>query len=203
LGIPDCGQRIRLNSPRTTECLRYGSAKAAHSRNCHNLCYAENLEESEVLLKCRVLFVCADNGLHGPMAEAMLNWLDSEHFEARSAGTIYGELHPLTVEVMKEIGIDLGQKTPKSVNQLLNEEFDYVITLGRPTLSCDRKFACAEVVHWKFDDPCAPDDPERQLREFRTIRDQILQRLRLFVLVHFRSQNPSRPTTLSMNAASG
>ena len=157
----------------------------------------------EVLLKCRVLFVCADNGLHSPMAEAMLNWLDSEHFEATSAGTIYGELHPLTVEVMKEIGIDLGQKTPKSVNQLLSEDFDYVITLGRRALSCDRKFPCAEVVHWKFDDPRALDDPERQLREFRTIRDQILQRLRLFVLVHFRSQNPSRPNTLSMNAASG
>jgi len=157
----------------------------------------------EVLLKCRVLFVCADNGLHSPMAEAMLNWLDSEHFEATSAGTIYGELHPLTVEVMKEIGIDLGQKTPKSVNQLLNEEFDYVITLGRGALSCERKFPRAEVVHWKFDDPRGPDDPESQLREFRTIRDQILQRLRLFVLVHFRSQNPSRPTTLSMNAASG
>ena len=157
----------------------------------------------EVLLKCRVLFVCADNGLHSPMAEAMLNWLDSEHFEATSAGTIYREFHPLTVEVMKEIGIDLGQKTPKSVNQLLSEDFDYVITLGRRALSCDRKFPCAEVVHWKFDDPRALDDPERQLREFRTIRDQILQRLRLFVLVHFRSQNPSRPTTLSMNAASG
>ena len=94
-------------------------------------------------------------------------------------------------------------KTPKSVNQLLNEEFDYVITLGRRAQSCDRKFPCAEVVHRKFDDPRGPDDPERQLREFRTIRDQILQRLRLFVLVHLRSQIPSRPTSLPMNAASG
>jgi hypothetical protein len=98
---------------------------------------------------------------------------------------------------------EVGQKTPKSVNQFLNEEFDYVITLGRRAQSCDRKFPCAEVVHRKFDDPRGPDDPERQLREFRTIRDQILQRLRLFVLVHLRSQIPSRPTTLPMNAASG
>ena len=147
--------------------------------------------------------MCADNGLHSPMAEAMLNWLDSEHFEATSAGTIYGELHPLTVEVMKEIGIDLGQKTPKSVNQLLSEDFDYVITLGRRALSCDRKFPCAEVVHWKFDDPRALDDPERQLREFRIIRDQIVQRLRLFVLVQVRSQILSRPPRLSTAAPSG
>jgi protein-tyrosine-phosphatase len=147
--------------------------------------------------------MCADNRLHSPIAAAMLNWLDSEHFEAMNAGTICGELEPLTVEVMKEIGIDLGQKTAKSAHQLPDERFDYVITLGRRALCCDQKFPCAEVVHWKFDDPGGPDDPERQLREFRTIRDQILQRLRLFVLVHVRSQIPSGPTTLSMNAASG
>jgi len=147
--------------------------------------------------------MCASNRLHSPIAAAMLNWLDSEHFEAISAGTICGELDPLTVEVMKEVGIDLGQNTPKSVPPLLDEEFDYVITLGRRGLSFDRKFPCAEIVHWKFDEPVSPDDLERQLRELRIIRDQILQRLRLFVLVHVRSQIPSGPTTLSMNAASG
>ena len=154
-------------------------------------------------MKCRVLFVCADNGLHGPMAEAMLKWLDSEHFEAISASIICGELYPLTVKVMKEIGIDLAQKTPKPVHQLLYEEFNYVITLGGRAVSWDRTFPCAEIVHWRFDDPGGPDDPERQSREFRMIRDQILQRLRLFVLVHVRSQIPSRPVTLSKAAASG
>ena len=141
--------------------------------------------------------MCANNGLHSPVAEAMLNWLDSEHFEATSAAAICWELYPLAVEVMKEIGIDLCQNAPKSVHQLLNEEFDYVITLGRRGLSSDWKFPCAEVVHWKFDEPGGPDDPEKQLREFRTIRDQILQRLRLFVLVHVRPQIHPRPPTLS------
>src|SRR5215471_9310707 len=99
-------------------------AEAACSQNCHNLCYAEKpLGETEILLKCKVLFMCADNSLHSPIAAAILNWLDSEHFEAMSAGTICGELDPLTVEVIKEIGIDLGQKTPKSVHQLVDEEF--------------------------------------------------------------------------------
>ena len=133
----------------------------------------------------------------------MLNWLDSEHFEAMSAGTICGELDPLTVEVVKEIGIDLGQKTPKSVHQLVDQKFDYVITLGRHDLSCERKIPGAEIVHWKFDDPVGPGDPERQLREFRIIRDQIVQRLRLFVLVQVRSQNLSRPPRLSTAAPSG
>jgi len=154
-------------------------------------------------LNCRVLFVCSNNGLHSPMAEAMLKWLNSERFEAMSAGTICGELHPLAVKVMKEIGIDLVQRAPKSVHQLLGDKFDYVITLGGRALSCDPNFPCAEIVHWKFEDPSGTDDPEKQLRQFRIIRDQILQRLRLFVLVHVRSQFPSRPASLSTAAASG
>jgi protein-tyrosine-phosphatase len=147
--------------------------------------------------------MCADHSLHSPLAAAMLNWLDSEHFEATSAGTICGELDPLTVEVIKEIGIDLHQKTPKSVHELVDEEFDYVITLGRHALSCDRKFPSAEIVHWKFDEPGGPDVPEKKLRELRMIRDQILQRLRLFVLVHVRGQIPSRRATSSVAAPSG
>ena len=153
-------------------------------------------------MKCRVLFVCATNGLHSPMAEALLKWLDSEHFEAISAGAICGQLDPLTLEVLKEIGIDLGRKTPKSVQQLPDTEFDYVITLGQRPPSFHRNFPRAQIVHWKFDDAGAPDDPEKQLRQFRTVRDQILQRLRLFVLVHVRPQDPSRSTPLSIAAAS-
>ena len=136
------------------------------------------------------------------MAEAMLKWLDSEHFEAESAGAICGQLDPLTLEVLKEIGIDLGRKTPKSVQQLPDGEFDYVITLGQRVPSCDRNFPRAEIVHWKFDDAGAADDPEKQLRQFRGVRDQILQRLRLFVLVHVRPQNSSRPAPLSKAAVS-
>ena len=135
------------------------------------------------------------------MAEAMLKWLDSEHFEARSAGAICGQLHPLTVEVLREIGIDLGQKTPKSVKQLPDEEFDYVITLGGRAPSYDRILASEQIIHWKFDNADAPDDANKQLRRFRMLRDQILQRLRLFVLVHVRPRITSGPATLSMVAA--
>ena len=148
-------------------------------------------------MKCRVVFVSATNGLNSPMAEAMLRWLDSEHFEARSAGTICGELHPLAVQVLKEIGIDLGQALPKSVQQLPDEEFDYVITLGERAPSYDRIFASAQIIHWKFENADAPDDADKQLRRFRMLRDQILQRLRLFVLVHVRPRTTSESATRS------
>jgi protein-tyrosine-phosphatase len=126
------------------------------------------------------------------MAEALLRRIDSEHFQAVSAGTSRGRLHPLTIEVMKEIGIDLNHKIPKLLEDVTDDEFDYVITLDEISRRLCRNFQRAETIHWKLDDPVAASkDPERQLRAFRMVRDQISQRLRLFVIVHVRPQTRS------------
>ena len=106
----------------------------------------------------------------------------------------------MAVQVVKEIGINLGQTTPKSVQQLADEEFDYIITLGERAPSYGWIFASAQIIHWKFDNADAPDDANKQLRRFQKPRDQILQRLRLFVLVHVRPRITSGPATQSMVA---
>jgi arsenate reductase len=149
-------------------------------------------------MKKRVLFLCATNGVLSPIAEALLHRIDSENFEAASAGISSGKMHPLTVEVMREVGIELNRKTPRPVKEVLNRNFDFVITV------CDRaKVQCpvfhgAETVHWQFEDPTAfPVDSERQIRKFRMIRDQLNRRLHLFVLVQV------RPRILAMSGASG
>src|SRR5262249_41636456 len=80
-------------------------------------------KKSEAYLKRRVLFLCETNGLHSPIAEALLARIDSEHFEAISAGTSRGGLHPLAVEVMNEVGIDLSGKVPRFVQELGDEKF--------------------------------------------------------------------------------
>lgn len=144
-------------------------------------------------MKRKVLFLCETNGLHSLMAEALLRKIDAEHFEAVSASTSRGRLHPLTVEVMKEIGIDLSQKAPKHMKDLRDDDFDYLITLDENSKRLARNFR-AETIHWKLDNPiAASNDPERQLRSFRMVRDQISQRLRLFVIVHVRPQTYSVP----------
>ena len=85
------------------------------------------------------------------------------------------------VEVLKEIGIDVSRQTSKDVKQFLSEKFDYVITV------CDRAkqhcpvFPGAEPIHWGFDDP-AEAPAEKQLEAFRRARNEIQQRLRLFLL---------------------
>jgi protein-tyrosine-phosphatase len=135
------------------------------------------------------------------MAEALLRRIDCEHFEAMSAGTSCGRLHPLTVEVMKEIGIDLGPTVPRTVQEIENDDFDYVITLGeRATQHC-RDFTRAEMIHWRLDELVSmPNDPENQLRAFRLVRDQIAQRLNLFALVLTRPAS-LRPTLSRAQAA--
>ena len=137
-------------------------------------------------MKHRVLFLCATNGIQSPMAESLLRGLDSEHFEVMSAGIDRGETHPLTFEVMKEIGVDLGRRATKATHDVSGVGFDFVITL------CDRArsecpvFPEAERIHWHFDNPLAVVDQTKQKRMFRSLRDQIAHRVRLFALVQSR-----------------
>jgi arsenate reductase len=129
--------------------------------------------------KKRVLFLCTGNSARSQMAEGILRQMAGDQFEVFSAGTHPRGLHPRSVEVMKEIGIDISGQDSKDVEMFLNDKFDYVITV------CDRAkqqcpvFPGAEPIHWGFDDPAEADE-RRQLEEFRRVRDEIRQRLRLF-----------------------
>jgi len=141
-------------------------------------------------MKHKVLFVCARNDLYSPMAEALLNKVDAQHFDVMSAGIERGEMHPFVVEVMKEVGIDLERRVAKTAQEMLDRRFDFVITL------CDRarrecpKFRGAELVHWRFDDPLTATDRTRRKRMVQSLRDQIAQRIRLFALVQVRFTDP-------------
>src|SRR5204863_8307608 len=133
--------------------------------------------------KKRVLFLCTGNSARSQMAEGFLRDLAGDRYEVFSAGTHPKGLHPRSVEVMKEIGIDISGHAAKDIHQFQGEQFDYVITVcGRARQECP-VFPGAEPIHWGFDDPAAAP-PEKQLRTFRRVRDEVLQRLRLFLLAH-------------------
>jgi protein-tyrosine-phosphatase len=134
-----------------------------------------------------VLFLCASNGAQSLMAESLLKAADSEHFEVFSAGIERGSIHPLTIEVMREINIDFEGRATTAVQDVLGRRFDFVITL------CDRsrkerpEFPGAESVHWQFQDPLtASVDLTGQKRLLQSFRDQVAQRVRLFALVQAR-----------------
>jgi arsenate reductase len=119
------------------------------------------------------------------MAEGLLRSIAGDKYEVFSAGTHPKGVHPLTIEVMREIEIDVSRHTSKDATGFVGQPFDYVITV------CDRaREACpvfpgAVPIHWGFDDPAEETTrKEEQLRTFRRIRDEILARLRLFVLAN-------------------
>jgi arsenate reductase (thioredoxin) len=132
----------------------------------------------------RVLFLCTHNSARSQMAEGLLRWLGKDDFAPFSAGTEPGQLHPLAVAVMQDINVDISGKRSKHLNEYLDQEFDYVITV------CDRaKETCPTFpgdpvrIHWSFDDPAVVEGNEETRREFfRKIRSQIGDRLRLWVL---------------------
>src|SRR6266542_6734438 len=77
----------------------------------------------------RVLFVCTGNRARSQMAEGLLRHLAGDRFEVNSAGTLPSGMSELTIEAMREIGIDVSGQRSKSVAEFAGQKFDYVITV--------------------------------------------------------------------------
>lgn len=124
----------------------------------------------------KVLILCTGNSCRSQMAHGLLQALDS-NLIVRSAGTEpAGVVSSRAIAVMNEIGVDISHHTSKSVEQYLNEEWDYVITVcGGANESCPT-FSGTVKNRWHigFDDPShATGTDEFILNEFRRVRDEI------------------------------
>ena len=134
----------------------------------------------------RILFLCTGNSARSQMAEALLPLIGGRDFLAESAGTHPVGLHPMTVVVMDELGVNLRDRRSKPVAEFHGRSFDYVITVcGRAKESCPVFSGSHKTLHWSFDDPAAAS-PERLLDEFRRVRDEIADRLRAFLAEDFK-----------------
>jgi len=109
------------------------------------------------------------------MAEAFLNYLYPEKFQAYSAGTKPGKLNPYVVKVMEEIGLDMSGHRSKSVEEFAGETFDYVVTVcDQARESCPFFPGAKEYIHKSFPDPSSFQGSEREKLEFtRKVRDEI------------------------------
>jgi arsenate reductase len=136
----------------------------------------------------RVLFLCTGNSARSQMAEGLLRSLGGADFEVYSAGTDPQGLNPLAVEAMRESGIDISRHESKSLDRFLGRSFDYVITVcDRARDRCPTLPGDTERIHGGFDDPAAATGTrEEQLAQFRRARNEISERLRLWVAVQRR-----------------
>ncbi len=135
--------------------------------------------------KPKVLFLCTGNSARSQLAEGLLRALAEEQFEIFSAGTEpKGSILPEVKEAMREVGIDISAQWSKSVTEYLGKtHFAQVITV-----CADAEENCPAVFmnmgthdHWPFDDP-AKFDEETRLDSTRRVRDQIEQRLHLWLI---------------------
>jgi len=125
----------------------------------------------------RVLVVCTGNAARSQMGEAFLGRI--EGIEVASAGTHPAGVHPFTVRVLGEVGIDWSGARSKPVAEMIDQPWDLVLTV------CDNaREACPVVpgarrtVHVGFADPAAVEGPEAvRLAAFRAVRDAIASRM--------------------------
>ena len=131
----------------------------------------------------RILVLCTGNSCRSQMAEAFLKSFDNS-LEVYSAGTEpSAEVHPLTIEVMKEIGIDLSRSKPKPVDDFLNISFDYVITVcDDANETCPNFYGKVKHrLHFPFEDPAqAKGEKAKVLGKFREVRDLIKNKFEKF-----------------------
>jgi arsenate reductase len=126
-------------------------------------------------MKKRVLFICTHNSARSQMAEGLLRSLFGERYEVFSAGTEPGEVNPNSIEVMKEIGLDISSHYSKNVKDFINEDFDYVITVcGGAKETCPFFPGEKQQFHIDFEDPSSfSGSEEEKTDKFREIRDKL------------------------------
>ena len=122
----------------------------------------------------KILILCTGNSCRSQIAQGFLQSFDSD-LTVCSAGTEPSEkVNDKAVAVMNEVGIDISSAYPKSVNQYLDEEWDYVITVcGGANENCPMFTGHVKHrLHIGFDDPAAiTGDEEFVMNEFRRIRN--------------------------------
>ncbi len=127
-------------------------------------------------MKPSVLILCTGNSCRSHMAEGILRAVAGDMIDVFSAGSKpAGYVHPLSIKVLAEIGIDISKHTSKHMNEFLTRDITTVVTVcGNADQLCPTYPGQLNRHHWGFEDPAhAKGTEEEVLNEFRRVRDQI------------------------------
>jgi uncharacterized protein (UPF0262 family)/protein-tyrosine-phosphatase len=142
--------------------------------------YASRIDERESDLPS-VLFVCSMNSVRSPIAAALARKFFPGRLIARSAGVRSGKADAFVHEVMEEIGVDMSVHTPHTMDELVANRFDLVVTLSpdAPEAVERRGLEMAAIEHWPMPDPTETEgNREAVLSAYRTLRDTLQTRVR-------------------------
>ena len=122
-------------------------------------------------MKRSILFVCVANSCRSQMAEAAAKAVGKGLWEVWSAGSSpSGRVHPVALQVMGELGLDLSTHRSKGLDAIPTRPWDYIVTMG-----CGD--ACPSVPARQRLDWEIPDPVGLPLAEVRQIRDDLIQRI--------------------------
>lgn len=135
------------------------------------------------MTKQKVLIICTGNSARSQMAEGLLRHEGGERFEVFSAGTKPSCVRPEAIAAMAEIGVDISGHRSKSVDEFIGQSLDFAITVcGGAKETCPVFPGNVRRLHWPFDDPAsAQGSEEARMAVFRRVRDEIHQRIVLFL----------------------
>jgi arsenate reductase (thioredoxin) len=135
----------------------------------------------------RVLFLCTHNSSRSQMAEGLLRARGGDRYAVFSAGTHPRSVHPLAIQVMREIGIDISEAAghhAKSLDEFIDQPpMNLVVTVCDDAAEeCPFFPGARRQEHWGFPDPSVvTGSEEERLAAFRSVRDAIARHMEIFV----------------------
>lgn len=125
-------------------------------------------------MKQKVLFLCTHNSARSQMAEALLNSLRGDKYEAASAGVSPTKVNPYVVKAMAEVGVDISKNRSKSIEEFRGQNFNYVVTVCDSAKEACPFFPGEKVLHQAFKDPNSFKGSEEEImKEVRQVRNEI------------------------------
>lgn len=131
--------------------------------------------------KKKVMFLCSHNSCRSQMGEALLRQHAGDQFEVFSSGLYPAEIHPMTLKVLDEAGIDTSPLKSESARDYLGRiSLQHVIIVcSKAESECPSTWpGVSNRMYWPFDDPAAAEGTEEdRLVVFRRVRDEIEARI--------------------------
>ena len=136
-------------------------------------------------MKQKVLFLCTGNSCRSQIGEGLMRHLAGDRFDVFSAGVEPSRIHPMSILVMNEVGIDISMQTSDDVNDYLETGIDIVISVcDHAAQTCPTFPGNVQRIHWGLKDPFHGwDVDESKLPDYRYTRDDLKQRIQEFLSI--------------------
>tara|TARA_B100001741_G_scaffold252536_1_gene214471 strand:+ start:572 stop:997 length:426 start_codon:yes stop_codon:yes gene_type:complete len=134
--------------------------------------------------KEKIIFICTGNACRSQIAEGIMRQLAGDKFDVFSAGSHPSLVHPMSIKVMKEIGINITSHTSDPISNFLSKNINIVVTVcDNADKVCPVFPGKVERIHWSIKDPFKgwgsdPDD----LDNFTRTRDDLVERIKNFLI---------------------